>query len=607
MQTPLDSFKSLPIYNFKEKILNFVSSNREKFLAITGSTGSGKSTFVPSLLFDFYPNKKIVVTQPRRVAATSLAVFLATRFGENLGGPIGYHVRFDKKSTDRTVLTVMTDGMLVQRLLRRSSLQNCAFLVLDEVHERSVDSDILLLLLKRTLQQNRALKVVLMSATLNFARLQRWLECDIATLTVPTATFPVELRFLPKPSKDWLRSLLNTLDKLETTRGKVLVFLPGKDFIKNAAAAIADRFSDRFVVHSLHGALSLEEQTRLVQQKSASCSVLLSTNVAETSLTVRDVVVVVDCGLAKKKTVERSTETLKLVPVSKFEAVQRAGRAGRERTGTCYCLYTQEAYASLQEEPVAQLLEADLAETVLKLRKLRVPFSEFSFLDQPAVARWKEALVVLVRLHAINPEGNLTREGERLMQLQVHPKLGKVLLNAVKQKPLNRVLLATLLRAVVLLGTEEELEFSVSAEKGKGELYSALVSFQENKKLQKAFQQLRKNTLRVCNKNIDLCALCKEDIDRVWNELLKQLLVVYAENVAIKKTGNVYEIVCDKRTVFLPKTSKVTNECIFFHKVFVAGKPWAKFAEGVDKEWLAENLSTHYRLSYECEEVQKYF
>ncbi len=407
-------------------------------LVLQAEPGAGKTTRVPWALLEagLAGDREVVVLQPRRLAARLAARRVAEERGERLGEKVGYQVRFEEIAGPRTRLRFVTEGVLTRRLLADPALPGVGVVVLDEFHERHLDGDLCLALLRR-LQQGRRpdLKIAVMSATLDPGPVARFLG-GVPTFDVEGRRFEVALEHLPLPDTRPLEAQVASAVKRlvdEGLDGDVLVFLPGAAEIRKAREACEGlaRRADLLVV-PLHGDLPPHEQDRAVGPADRR-KVILSTNVAETSVTIEGVVAVVDSGLARiaGHSAWSGLPTLKVGRVSKASAVQRAGRAGRVRAGRCLRLYTRHDFETRQDYEAPEIRRLDLAETALALHGSGVAdLAGFGWFEEPPPAAIAAAEALLAKLGAVGPGGALTELGRRMLRFPVHPRQARVLLEA---------------------------------------------------------------------------------------------------------------------------------------------------------------------------------
>lgn len=459
--------KRLPVYQNKDEIISYVKKNQVTVLI--GETGSGKSTQIPQFLIDSVKSgKKIAVTQPRRVAAISLAGRVAAEYGCIIGDEVGYSVRFDNRTNDKkTKLKYLTDGMLLRELMMDKSLAQYEYLIIDEAHERTILTDLLLGFIKGLLNGPRKndLKVIVMSATLQADKFSKFFN-DAPILFVKGRTYPVENFHLShKDSEDqtdivesMIRSVIQ-VNSSEPFGGDILCFLPGQEEIDKAVAIlqkISPILKDSYIKQKLkipeivplplYAALTPAKQ--LLVFNKLNCNkfqrkIILSTNIAETSVTIPGVKYVVDSGLRKVKIWrhELGLSTLLTVPVSRASCQQRSGRAGRESEGKCFRLFKEHDFENLPVQSESEIIRCDISNPLLILKKVGVKdILNWSWLESPG----KNAIVIgleeLYSLGALNDSGDLTEKGEKMALLPLAPHLSNVLLEAMERNCISAVL-----------------------------------------------------------------------------------------------------------------------------------------------------------------------
>ena len=401
-------------------------------VVLTATPGAGKTTRLPPELLDCVPGH-ILVLQPRRLAAVAAAGRVCVERGWTLGEVVGYQVRFESKVSARTRLTFMTDATLLRRLIDDPELNGVDLVVLDEFHERTLNQDLILGLLLELQQMGRAIKVVIMSATLDVPRTLRYLG-DAEHVDVPGQVHPLEIFYSDDASRartdrDFFDRLDRVVRRAAGGDGDVLVFLPGVGEISRLSDRLTEGVRlDREVV-ALHGSLNLKDQQRVLRP-SERPRVILSTNVAEASVTVPGVTCVVDSGLAKVTSVNpRSGFTsLNLVRISLFNARQRAGRAARERAGRCFRMWTEFEDRTLAVEPAPEVTREDLSQAILLLAHFGVTeFTKFSWFDAPPPALVDWAVRTLRTLGALDDARRLTARGRELIRFPLPPRWGGLL------------------------------------------------------------------------------------------------------------------------------------------------------------------------------------
>lgn len=375
------SRRRLPVWEARATLLSAVA--KSPTLVLTGETGCGKTTQIPQFLLEagYAARGCIGVTQPRRVAAMSVARRVAAEMGEEVGQRVGYSVRFDDCTTDATRLRYLTDGMLLREAVSNPTLRRYSVIVVDEAHERSLQTDMMISILKRaqaTRKAKQPLKLIVMSATLDTATFCEFFD-GAPAVQVLGRQFPVALLYAPTPQSDYLEATTTAVAQIhdEEGPGDVLVFLPGQEDIDAVAASLRQLAGQlapdapRLAVMPLYAALPPAMQMKALRPAaSGHRKVVLATNIAETSLTIDGVVFVVDCGLAKVRHFHagKRIDSLLAMPISKAAARQRAGRAGRQQPGKCFRLYTEESFHELAERSVPEIQRTSLAGAILALK-----------------------------------------------------------------------------------------------------------------------------------------------------------------------------------------------------------------------------------------------
>jgi len=401
--------------------------------------GAGKTTRVPLSLLNVLPpdQGKIVMLEPRRIAAVSAARWMARTLGEEAGGTVGYTIRFDSKVSSRTRIEVVTEGVLTRRLQADPGLSGTSLVIFDEFHERSIHADLALALcldVRRGLRTD--LKVLVMSATLDTGPIAALLG-NARVITSAGRSYPVEERYLgerPGPLPPRITTAVRTA--LKEANGDILVFLPGSGEIRACArdlTAAIDLNEERIALHALYGDLPFEEQERAIVPSRERRKIVLATNIAETSLTIEGVRVVIDGGLTRMLRYDPATGMNRLVtvPVSRASAEQRKGRAGRLGPGVCYRLYERHSLQSMAPFTQPEILVSDLAPLALELAAWGVKDpASLSWLDTPPEAAWNAGRGLLRDLGALDAAGSVTPLGRAMARLPLHPRLSRLMLRA---------------------------------------------------------------------------------------------------------------------------------------------------------------------------------
>ncbi|BFZ58410.1 DEAH-box ATP-dependent RNA helicase prp22 [Savitreella phatthalungensis] len=431
--------RELPIHALRKPLLEAVKANQ--MLIVVGETGSGKTTQLTQFLADAGFPGRIGCTQPRRVAATSVAKRVAEERRARLGGEVGYTVRFDDCSSAATKIKYLTDGMLQRECLLDPNLEGYGVIILDEAHERTIATDVLFGLLKRTCKRRPDLKLIITSATLDSEKFSRYFwDCPI--FTIPGRTFPVEILHAKEPEPDYVDAALMTVMQihLSENEGDILVFLTGQDEIETAREILESRSAEmkglEMIVMPIYASLPPEQQARVFEPTPpGSRKIVLATNIAETSITIDGIYFVVDPGFVKQNAYDPKLgmDSLVVTPISQAQARQRAGRAGRTGPGKCFRLYTEAAFEKeMLPSTVPEIQRQNLSSTILSLKAMGInDLLRFDFMDPPPTQTLLNALEGLYVLGALDEEGLLTRMGRRMADFPMEPHLSKVLLASV--------------------------------------------------------------------------------------------------------------------------------------------------------------------------------
>ena len=405
-------------------------------VVVTAPPGVGKSTLLPLTILASLPKDggRILMLEPRRIAARQIAVRMAGLLGEAVGETVGYRIRFEKRVSRRTRIEVLTEGILTRMLVEDPGLEGVSVLIFDEFHERSLQTDLALALAREAQGVLRPdLKLVLMSATIDAGNLCTALGAR--AVSCEGKMFPVDVRHVGDiPLDDIVEATVRMIREAHRTQeGDILAFLPGEGEIRRCAEALGVSLGSTHVC-PLYGLLSLDEQRRAIApSRPSERKVVLATPIAETSLTIEGVRIVVDAGYCRKPVFDARTamEHLETVRISRDMAVQRTGRAGRVAPGVCYRLWSKAAESRMVEQLRPEIVEADLASLVLQVAAWGEPHAEgLPWLTPPPAASLKAARALLLSLGAIDAAGRITPHGRAMASLPCHPRVAQLLLTA---------------------------------------------------------------------------------------------------------------------------------------------------------------------------------
>lgn len=439
-----ESITDLPVNRHRDSLVRLIETHQ--VVLVVGETGSGKSTQLPRFLREAGivsgPRRKLLVTQPRKLAAVSLAARVSDELGVVLGEEVGYNVRFDSRTSKQTEIKFATEGMMLRELLANPTLQGYSSVLVDEAHERTLDADVILCLLRELLGQRPEFRLVISSATLDSEKFAQYFREKAVVYSVEGRTFPVEKLYIPQPvGTDYISLVVGTIEQIheQDEEGAILVFLPGQAEIEQTKHHLeAEQESSglsraEMLILTVHSNMSVQTQTQVFHtSQRGQRKVVLATNIAETSLTIPDVRFVVDTGLAKISQYDSSAgmDTLALSRVSQASADQRAGRAGRTGPGKCYRLYTKKEFQQLEPQTKPEILRANLSQVCLLLLSLGIgdPL-RFPWLDSPPADAVIRAMTLLYTLGSLNSDSRLTKLGRVISEFPTDPRWAKAILS----------------------------------------------------------------------------------------------------------------------------------------------------------------------------------
>ncbi|XP_001948871.2 ATP-dependent RNA helicase DHX8 [Acyrthosiphon pisum] len=628
--TLLEQRQSLPIYKLKDELIKAVTDNQ--ILIVIGETGSGKTTQITQYLAEagFTSRGKIGCTQPRRVAAMSVAKRVSEEFGCRLGQEVGYTIRFEDCTSPETVIKYMTDGMLLRECLVDFDLKNYSVIMLDEAHERTINTDVLFGLLKQAVTKRKELKLIVTSATLDAVKFsQYFFEAPI--FTIPGRTFPVEVLYTKEPETDYLDASLITIMQIHLREppGDVLLFLTGQEEIDTACEILYERMKSlgpdipELIILPVYSALPSEMQTRIFDAAPpGSRKVVIATNIAETSLTIDGIYYVVDPGFVKQKVYNSKTgmDSLVVTPISQAQAKQRAGRAGRTGPGKCYRLYTERAYRDeMLPTPVPEIQRTNLATTVLQLKTMGInDLLHFDFMDAPPVESLIMALESLHSLSALDDEGLLTRLGRRMAEFPLEPNLSKMLIMSVHLQCSEEILTIVSMLSVQnvfyrpkdkqALADQKKAKFN-QVEGDHLTLLAVYNSWKNNKfsnawcyenfvqvRTLKRAQDVRKQLLGIMDRHkLDVVSAGKNTA-----RIQKAICSGFFRNASKKDPQEGYRTLVDGQAVYIHPSSALFNrqpEWVMYHELVQTTKEYMREVTTIDPRWLVEFAPAFFKFS----------
>ncbi|XP_054717545.1 ATP-dependent RNA helicase DHX8-like [Uloborus diversus] len=626
----LEQRRVLPIYKLKDDLIKAVTDNQ--ILIVIGETGSGKTTQITQYLSEagFTARGKIGCTQPRRVAASSVAKRVAEEFGCRLGQEIGYTVRFEDCTSPETVIKYMTEGILLQECLIDLDLKGYAVVMLDEAHERTIFTDVLFGLLKNAVKRRPELKLIVTSATLDAIKFsQYFFEAPI--FTIPGRTYPVEILYTKEPENDYLDASLITVMQIHLTEppGDVLLFLTGQEEIDTACEILYERMKTlgpgvpELIILPVYSALPSEMQTRIFEPTPpGSRKVVIATNIAETSLTINGIYYVVDPGFVKQNVYNSKTgmDSLVVTPISQAQAKQRAGRAGRTGPGKCYRLYTERSYRDeMLTTPIPEIQRTNLASIVLQLKAMGInDLLSFDFMDAPPPESLIMALKQLHFLSALDDEGLLTRLGRKMVEFPMEPNLAKMLIMSVHlgcseeiltvvsmlsvqnvfYRPKNKQALADQKKAKFNQAEGDHLTLLAVYNSWKNNKFSNAWCYENFVQLRtlKRAQDVRKQLLGVMDRHkLDIVS-CGKNTSRIQ----KTICSSFFRNSAKKDPQEGYRTLVDSQVVYIHPSSALFHrqpEWVVYNELVQTNKEYMREVTTVDPKWLVEFAPAFYKVA----------
>ncbi|GAA5969666.1 hypothetical protein JCM11641_007997 [Rhodosporidiobolus odoratus] len=612
----------LPAFASREDLLKVIRENQVTI--VIGETGSGKTTQLTQFLHEegYSQYGLIGCTQPRRVAAMSVAQRVSEEMEVELGAEVGYSIRFEDCTSDKTVLKYMTDGVMLRESLNEGDLDRYSVIILDEAHERSLNTDILMGLLRKILSRRRDLKLIVTSATMNAAKFSRFYD-EAPCFTIPGRTFPVDVLFSKTPCEDYVDSAVKQALQIHISHppGDILIFMTGQEDIECTCEVISERLSQvddaaPLEVLPIYSQMPADLQAKIFSPtEDGRRKVVVATNIAETSLTVDGIMYVVDAGYSKLKVYNprMGMDSLQITPISQANASQRSGRAGRTGAGTAYRLFTEMAFRDeLFESTIPEIQRTNLSNTVLLLKSLGVKnLLEFDFMDPPPQENILNSMYQLWVLGALDNTGELTDLGRKMSHFPMDPALGKLLISSVEQRCSAEVLTIVSMLSVpsVFYRPKERAEESDAAREKffvpesdhltllhvytqwKSNGYSdawAARHFLHPKTLRKA-REVRTQLLDIMkHQKLDIIP-CGTD----WDVIRKTICGAYFHQAARVKGIGEFQHLRTAVPMHLHATSSLYGlgylpDYVVYHELVLTSKEYMSIVTSVDAYWLAE-------------------
>ena len=623
--------KSLPAYKMRKQFLDAV--NEYNLLIVVGDTGSGKTTQLTQYLAEAgYGDKGIVgCTQPRRVAAMSVAQRVSEEVGCRLGEEVGYTIRFEDKTNENTKIKYMTDGIMQREILLDPELSKYSVIMLDEAHERTIATDVLFGLLKKTLKKRPDMKLIVTSATLDAEKFSTYFnECPI--LTIPGRTFPVEIMYSREPESDYLDAALTTVMQIHLTEapGDILLFLTGKEEIDTSCVILFERMKalgpsvPELMILPIYGALPSEIASRIFEPApSGSRKVVIATNIAETSITIDGIFFVVDPGFVKQTAYDAKLgmDRLQVTPISQAQAKQRAGRAGRTGPGKCFRLYTESAFQNeMIPTTIPEIQRQNLANTILMLKAMGInDLLGFDFMDPPPTNTMLTALEELYALGALDDEGLLTRLGRRMADFPMEPALAKSMITSVdlgcSEEMLSIVAMISAVQSVFHRPKEKQQQ----ADQKKARFHDSagdhltllnvyngwrgagrsdpwcFENFIQPRNMRRA-EDVRKQLVQILERHRLRIVSCGRDTMRVRQALCSG----FFRNSARKDPQEGYKTLVEGTPVYMHPSSALFGkaaEHVIYHSLVETTREYMHNVTAIEPKWLVEAAPTFFKVA----------
>ena len=642
----LEGRKKLPIYPYREELLAAIKDHQ--VLIVVAETGSGKTTQITQFLHEvgYTELGKVGCTQPRRVAAMSVAARVADEMDVRVGHEVGYSIRFENCTSKKTVIQYMTDGMLLREFLTEPDLASYSCLVIDEAHERTLHTDILFGLVKDIVRFRSDLKLIISSATLDAEKFSNYFD-GASIFMVPGRMFPVDIYYTKQPEADYVDAAVVTVLQIHISQplnGDILVFLTGQEEIETAAEILTQRTRGlgsrikELIICPIYANLPSGQQAKIFEKTPKDArKVVIATNIAETSLTINGICFVIDTGFNKQKSFNARSgmESLQVTPVSQAAANQRAGRAGRTQPGKCFRLFTAWSFHNeLEVNTVPEIMRTNMCNVVLMLKSLGInDLLAFDFMDPPPAETLIRALEQLYALGALNDRGELTKLGRRMAEFPLEPMLSKSVIASEKYECVSEVLSTVSMLSIGASVFYRPKEKAVHADtarmnfaRGGGGDHISLLrcytewaetdfstqwcfeNFVQVRSMRKA-RDIREQLEGLCERvEIDKSVSSPDDIDAT----LKAITAGFFYNTAkLGKSGD-YQTIKQNRTVYIHPSSVLAKEAkegenlpawlVYFELAFTT-KEFMRQVAPIQPSWLVE-IAPHFYQQSDIEDAK---
>jgi pre-mRNA-splicing factor ATP-dependent RNA helicase DHX38/PRP16 len=641
--------RSLPIYQCKSELMRIIRENQ--IVVVVGMTGSGKTTQLGQYLYEEGYHKRgglIGCTQPRRVAAVSVAKRVADEMNVKLGSDIvGYSIRFEDVTNEKTKIKFMTDGVLLREALNDPELEKYSVIIMDEAHERSINTDILFGVMKRVASERSDFKLIVTSATMDSEKFSNYFK-GAPVYTIPGRTFPVETFFSKINAKDYVESAVDQALSVHISQGPgdILIFMTGQDDIEATCILLADRVEQLMssentalqplTILPIYSQLPADLQAKIFQP-SPYRKVVVATNIAETSLTIDGIKYVIDTGFSKLKVYNPKIgiDTLFITPISRANADQRKGRAGRQSPGICWRLYTEQTFFyHLLDNNIPEIQRTNLSNVVLLLKSLGIKnLLEFDFMDPPPQSTILNSMHQLWLLEALDDAGNLTEIGKQMSLFPLDPSLSKMIISgqffactdemisivsmltvpSIFYRPKDKSQEADAVREKFFVPESDHLTllnvYEQYVKNGRSSIWCSrnYIHIKAMKKVDEIRQQILDIIRSADHKTLSSIGGMSGDIETVR----KAIAISYFHNIGKLRGIGEYVNMLTSVPCHLHPTSALyglghTPEHIVYHEVVKTTKEYMQCVTAIDPEWLGSYGSKFFSLKYSARPESKH-